>query len=368
MDPSADGHADIGIPLPRDSDRGEVKFIRKLGVADQRSAQPKLGLALGSGSARAWAHVGVIRALAEQGITPDCVSGCSMGAMVGAAFASGCIDKMETWARSLDRMRIVKLLDIGWPGSLVKGDRLLELFQGQFANGDFSDLLLPFAAVATDLASGQEVWLQEGSVADAVRASCTIPGLFEPVLHQGRYLVDGALVNPVPVSLCRALGADIVIAVNLGLAVSGQSARLNSGKPRTPPLKQRLLNALIPRHIESPAVPVDCDVQPSLLETFLGAIDIMQDRIAQSHLIAQPADVILTPQLAQIGMFEFHRAAQSIDEGYEAVERMLPEIREALAVSRQPLTMSACHGDDHGKSGPGSLATPLFRRKNHESA
>ncbi len=293
------------------------------------AARPRLGLALGSGSARGWCHLGVIRALLEHGIEPDCVAGCSMGAMVGAAYASGSLERIEAWARSLDWRRILKLLDIGWPSGLIKGNRLLELFQAEFLCADFSDLRLPFAAVATDLVSGEEVWLRQGGVAAAVRASCTIPGLFEPVWRDGRCLVDGGLVNPVPVSLCRALGAETIIAVNLGPEIGCRFTRLGEGP--APTLNQRLIGALFPRH---PANVVEevrpTTLQPSISETFLGAIDIMQDRIAQSHLAADPADAVVTPQLRDIGMFDYHRAAQAVDEGYRAVEEMLPAIRETL--------------------------------------
>jgi len=179
------------------------------------AARPKLGLALGSGSARGWAHVGIIRTLIENAIVPD-VAGCSMGAMIGAAFAAGRIEQLEAWALSLDGKGVFGLVDLGFRGGLIKGNRLLDFFHGKIAACQFSELALPFAAVATDLASGEEVWLREGKVSDAVRASCAVPGLFQPVLRDGRYLVDGSVVNPIPVSLCRAMGADIVIAVDLG--------------------------------------------------------------------------------------------------------------------------------------------------------
>ena len=178
--------------------------------------RPTLGIALGSGSARGWAHIGVLRALTEAGIAPDFVAGCSMGAMVGAAFAAGRIEELEAWALSLDWRRVVGLVDVGLRGGVFKGDRLLNIYQGQFVECPFSELSVPFAAVATDLATGQEVWLREGKVSDAVRASCTVPGLFRPVLRDGRYLIDGSVVNPIPVSLCRAMGAQVVIAVDLG--------------------------------------------------------------------------------------------------------------------------------------------------------
>ena len=159
--------------------------------------RPKLGIALGSGSARGWAHIGVLLALAEHGIVPDYIAGCSMGAMVGAACAAGRLEQLETWALSLDWKGVVGLLDLGLRGGLIKGDRLLNMFQGQFVECQFSELALPFAAVATELATGKEIWLREGKVSDAVRASCTVPGFFRPVWRDGRYVVDGSVVNPI---------------------------------------------------------------------------------------------------------------------------------------------------------------------------
>src|ERR1700674_1540050 len=178
--------------------------------------RPTLGIALGSGSARGWAHIGVLRALTEAGIAPDFVAGCSMGAMVGAAFAAGRIEELEAWALSLDWRRVVGLVDVGLRGGVIKGDRLLNIYQGQFVECPFSELSVPFAAVATDIATGQEVWLRDGKVSDAVRASCAVPGLFRPVLRDGRCLIDGSAGNPIPVSLCRAMGAQVVMAVDLG--------------------------------------------------------------------------------------------------------------------------------------------------------
>jgi NTE family protein len=291
-----------------------------------------LGLALGSGSARGWAHVGVLRALADEDIVPDLVAGCSMGAMIGASFAAGRIEQLEIWALALNWKGVVGLLDIGLRGGLIKGDRLLDFFHGQCAAGQFSELPLPFAAVATDLASGEEIWLRDGKVSDAVRASCTVPGLFQPVLHNGRYLVDGSIVNPVPVSLCRAMGADVVIAVNLG---SNRERRFVSGHGVAPnnPSRSRLISALLPwrgnggdilnHHAILPS--------PSMADTLLGAIEIMQEAIAQRRLAIEPPDVLLTPRLGFIGPFEYYRAALAIAEGRKAVAQMLPAIRIALA-------------------------------------
>ena len=257
-----------------------------------------------------------------------------MGAMVGAAYAAGRIEKLESWALSLDWKRIVKLLDVSLLGGLIKGERLLDFFHGQFVECQFSDLAVPFATVATDLASGREVWLREGKVADAVRASCTVPGLFKPALHEGRYLIDGSLVNPVPVSLCRAMGADVVIAVSLSSEICGRFMREHQDVSVPQDYQQRLMKMLLPRHRDEPDVANDADtsVPPAMLETVLGAIDIMQARIARSRLAGEPPDVLLTPHLGQMGSYEYHRAAPAIGEGRDAVERLLPSIGHALGV------------------------------------
>jgi len=286
--------------------------------------RPTVGIALGSGSARGWAHIGVLRALTEAGIAPDFVAGCSMGAMVGAAFAAGRIEQLEAWALSLDWKRVVGLADVGLRGGLIKGDRLLNLYQGQFVQCPFSELSVPFAAVATDIATGQEVWLRDGKVSDAVRASCTVPGLFRTVLRDGRYQNDGSVVNPIPVSLCRAMGAQVVIAVDLG-----------THRARRFPLESRQASTTKPRrgffNILGSSPPREVRPLPSITDTLLGAIDIMQERIAQARLVGEAPEVLLTPSLGHFGPFEYHRAALSIAAGREVVTEMLPAIRIALA-------------------------------------
>ena len=285
--------------------------------------RPKLGIALGSGSARGWAHIGVLRALAEQGIAPDFIAGCSMGAMVGAACAAGRIEELEAWALSLDWKGVVGLLDLGLRGGLIKGERLLNMFQGQFVQCQFSELALPFAAVATDLATGKELWLREGKVSDAVRASCTVPGLFQPVWRDGRYVVDGSVVNPIPVSLCRAMGAEVVIAVDLGSHMNRRFPRDSQEASKAGTQRRRLFNVLGPS--KRPGVP-----PPSIVDTLLGAIDVMQERIAQARLVSEPPEVLLTPRLGELGTFEYHRAALAIAEGHAVVAQNLPAIRAAL--------------------------------------
>jgi len=225
----------------------------------------------------------------------------------------------------LDWRRVVGLVDVGLRGGVFKGDRLLNIYQGQFVECPFSELSVPFAAVATDLATGQEVWLREGKVSDAVRASCTVPGLFRPVLRDGRYLIDGSVVNPIPVSLCRAMGAQVVIAVDLGTHKSRRFPLESQPASTAKSQRRGFFNIL------GSSPPPEVRPLPSITDTLLGAIDIMQERIAQARLVGEAPEVLLTPQLGQFGPFEYHRAALSIAAGREAVAQMLPVIQNALA-------------------------------------
>src|SRR3954469_1232092 len=184
-------------------------------LAGTLNRKPRIGLALGSGSSRGWAHIGAIRALEERGIKIDLICGTSIGALVGAVYASGQLDELEQWVTSLVWSKVWRLMDFSLKGGLIRGHRLFNLFRATFRDLEIGELATPFGAVATELNSGREIWLRSGKLLDVVRASCALPGLFTPVVHNGAVLVDGGLVNPVPVSMCRALGADLVIAVDL---------------------------------------------------------------------------------------------------------------------------------------------------------
>jgi NTE family protein len=284
----------------------------------------KLGIALGSGSARGWAHIGVLRALAEIGIKPDIVCGTSIGAFVGAAYADGDLERLEGWVRTLNWQEVVSFFDVGARGGLIKGDKLMGFFARHFVDRDVEQLPVPFACVATDLTSGREVWLREGSVVDAVRASIALPGLFSPLARDDRLLVDGGLVNPVPVSLARALGADLVIAVDLGSDVVGR--RFKPAEEAPVNWRQRFA-----QFFGAPgAAHVAGGEGPSLLDVVAGSINIMQVRIARSRLAGEPADVLLSPRLAHVGLFDYHRGEEAIEEGREAVRVMQPAILRAL--------------------------------------
>ena len=300
---------------------------------------PRLGLALGSGSARGWAHIGVLQALAEEGIRPDLVCGSSIGALVGAAYAGGELERFSDWVQGLGMRDVFGFMDFNITGGMLKGEKLIAFWRRNFADFDIENSPLPFGAVATDLHSGAEVWLRHGSMADAVRASIALPGLFTPVVRDdGRLLVDGGLVNPVPASLARAMGADIVIAVDLNADILGRHLRKPGANGAAKPSAEapeddedtagwlsRLQDgfaSLLPT--PDPArVPA-----PSLLEVVLASVNIMQVRITRSRMAGDPPEVVIAPQLAHLGLMDFYRAEEAIAEGQRAAEKTLPFLQQ----------------------------------------
>ncbi|WP_230968919.1 patatin-like phospholipase RssA [Nitrogeniibacter aestuarii] len=293
----------------------------------------KIGLALGSGAARGWAHIGVIRALRDEGIKPDVVAGCSIGAFVGAALATGNFDKLSAWIEKLGWQTVVSFLDVSFRGGLIKGDKIIAHFEREFVDMDFSETLLPFGCVATELQTGREIWFREGSVAKAVRASIALPGLFAPVIRDGRVLVDGGLVNPVPVSLCRAMGADVVLSVDLGSDIVGR-ARRRLHKPITDLSEEEAEKSWADRLLERLGLKNGAkeEVQPlpSMIDVLNTTINVMQVRIARSRMAGDPSDVNICPRVGQLGPMDYHRAAEAIAEGEAAVARVMPAIRYAL--------------------------------------
>jgi NTE family protein len=302
----------------------------------------RIGLALGSGSARGWAHIGVIRALRQAGIEPDIVCGTSIGAVVGAAYAAGKLETYEKWVRKLDRRKVVGYFDLSLRGGLIKARRVFEFLHAEILDRPIESLERPFAAVATDLRSGQEVWLRQGSLFDSLRASVALPGLVAPVKLEGRWLVDGGLVNPVPVSLCRTLGADVVIAVDLNTVLVSRRFRGQGKHPAAPSaslgsdtaeaeeekpekslqgtilsLTTELRQLLRREETESEEQP------PSIYEVLASCIDIMAVRITRSRMAGDPPELLITPRLEDFGLLDFDRAAEAIDEGKRAVSRAL---------------------------------------------
>lgn len=276
----------------------------------------------------------MLRALAAEGVVPGVICGCSIGAFVGAAAASGDLDKLTEWAEALKWQDVVSLLDVSLRGGLIKGEKLIQFFQRNFVDLEFAELPTRFACVATELSSGREVWLHEGSVSAAVRASIALPGLMTPVMYQGQVLVDGGLVNPVPVSLCRAMGADVVIAVDLGSDAVGRAWRHSAIEPA--PEEETEMgwsDKLLARFGLGSAGNGGGGVYaglPSLVTVLSSSINIMQVRIARSRLAGEPADVLISPRIGQLGLMDYHRAAEAIAEGEAAVARMRPLLHYAL--------------------------------------
>lgn len=310
------------------------------------TSKPLLALALGGGAARGWAHVGVIRALQARGIKPDMVCGTSIGALVGAAYASGELDRFEAWIKRLSVIDILAFMDVSLSGGLIKGEKLMGFFEKTFVDRSIESLALPFAAVACDLHTGTEVWLRDGSTADAVRASIALPGLLTPVHYRGKTLVDGGLVNPVPVSLARAMGADVVIAVDLNADLIGR--HLNEDEPDMAAGEQSgraveakggvselgwidLVQQQLQKRLSMPWVTFsgkDTPPVPSMFDVVASSINIMQVRITRSRMAGEPPDLVIVPKLANFGLMDFHRAERAIDEGRMAVERALDQINE----------------------------------------
>jgi len=291
------------------------------------SAKPKIGLALGGGSARGWAHIGIIEALAQQGIVPDVVCGTSIGALVGGFHVTGRLHTLKQWVLELDRREILRYLDINLlvGGGFIEGKRLIDFFREEhIGDAQIEALDITFGAVATNLASGQEIWLREGSILDAIRASIALPGFFTPVSKDEHWLVDGGLVNPVPVSLCRALGAEIIIAVNLNSDIVGRHLRKPSPRqhPELPSDEATLLDRWI-HQVRNKTNSVAAQIidtnrnNPGLFEVIAGSINIMQDRITRSRLADDQPDILLEPQLAHLGLLEFDRAEEAISIGYQ---------------------------------------------------
>jgi NTE family protein len=289
---------------------------------------PRIGLALGGGAARGWAHIGVIRALEAAGISPQVVCGTSIGALVGAAYAAGRLDDLEAWVRRLDWQAVSNLIDWRMAGGLMQGQKLVDFFRSQFQDAGIERLGRKFGCVATELTTGREVWLREGPVIDAVRASIALPGLLTPVARDGRLLVDGGLVNPVPVSLCRALGAEIVIAVDLNWDLIGRRAKADEiAAQASDSARNRLVEALFGRFRQRS---LDAAEMPSLVDVLLTSLNIMQVRITQSRLAGEPADVLVRPRLSGLVAMDFHRAPSAIAEGERAAGHAVAQLRELL--------------------------------------
>ncbi len=316
--------------------------------------RPRIGLALGAGAARGWAHIGVLDGLISAGIRPDVVAGCSIGALVGGAYVNGRLEALRDWVTGLSRWDVVRYFELNWSSSgWVNCDKLRADLVRHVVDEDqtIEGLPIRFATVATNLATGQEVWVDRGGVLEAIWASIALPGLFPPVPDAAHWLVDGGLVNPVPVSVCRMLRADVVVAVNLNRGVLGA----RRGSPWTPP---DLPDEVTTEEHEKPEPAGEGPmaflgevssvlrdraallwpggrsaggaVAPGTLDILATSLDIMQDRIVRSRMAGEPPDLLLAPRLWDIGILEFHRASEAIEVGRRAVDEALPRILDEL--------------------------------------
>lgn len=330
----------------------------------QQYRKPTLGLALGSGAARGWAHLGVLDVLEERGIRPDIVVGTSIGAVVGAAYAVGELDALDKWVEKLDRRELAGYFDLSLRGGFIKAVRVFNAMSRAIPDRPIEDMPILFAAVATDLVTGQELWLRKGSMYSALRASTALPGLISPSHVDGRWLVDGGLVNPVPVSVCRALGADLVIAVDLNTTLVGRrgtSGQRNTNDRRdaserrddeeqasTDEASEPESNDVKANGVSSRSVPTldsirsavqgfsadirqrllneDADApdeSPSIYDVVANSINIMQARVTRSRMAGDPPDLQIAPQLGDFGLLDFDKSKQAIAEGRRATEQAL---------------------------------------------
>ena len=302
------------------------------------TARPTIGIALGGGAARGWAHIGVLKSLIAAGLEPDIVAGTSIGAVAGACFVTGRLNALEDFACGLTRRRIFGFLDFNFAGSgLITGQRLSTRLEQHLQQFNIEQLERRFVAVATELGTGHEVWLNKGSLVNALKASFALPGIFRPVQINGRWLIDGALVNPIPVSVCRALGARIVIAVNLSNDVFSKGAVIHDQEPYATPAAapqsdgQELLgsNGRAAVHLLHRQIFGRSDA-PGMSAVMMDAINITQDRIARSRLAGDPPDILIAPKTGSIGLFDFHRGPEAIELGARATEKLIDEIKLAV--------------------------------------
>jgi NTE family protein len=312
----------------------------KVGLGAKR--KPVIGLALGGGSARGFAHIGILRALMAHGIVPNVVVGTSIGAVVAGAYAAGHLDELEEWARGLQPRNVFGYLDIRLNGSgLIGGTKLAAELEAYMGTTQIEELPVKYAAVATEVRTGHEIWLTRGRLIDAMRASYALPGIFSPVLVGDRWLVDGALVNPVPVSVARAFGAEIVIAANVSSDIFAHGTTVYAHGPSVVAPAEPALEAEAPRRGLRRLFSAERTMKreffgsatrPGISSVMVDAFNIMQDRITRARLAGDPPDLLISPRVGQIGWFDFHRADDLIMHGMRAAQRAIDSVQEAIHI------------------------------------
>ena len=317
-------------------------------------SRKKLGLALGCGASRGWAHIGIIEALEKAGIRIDFIAGCSVGAYIGAVYASGGIESLKKFLLKMDGKKIFSYVDVALSRSgILDGTRRVnELFSMHTGMTTFEELSIPVAMVATDLDRGEKVVLKSGNIIQALRATMSYPGLFSPVKMNGCWLVDGGLVDPVPVGVARAMGAEIVIAVDLNARIVSRTSKSPSadrGEVRQPnvsgppqdvpndrPIFTRTMFGyyeLIEKYLKmrkSPPHSEDASA-PDIIETITTSIEIMEERISRINLAVDHPDILIQPRLGELRMMNFDQVTHAIKEGYLGVEEKIQDIKIMLA-------------------------------------
>jgi NTE family protein len=282
-----------------------------------RQGKTPIALALGGGAARGWAHIGVLRALDEAGIEISMIAGTSIGALVGGCYLGGKLDQLEDFARSLTKRGIFSMLDLRFGGNgLFGGMKLDRRLREHLEELAIEDLPKPFISVCTEINTGHEIWLTRGSLITAMRASYALPGVFEPVECNGRTLVDGALVNPVPVAVCRSYEQPLVVAVNLHYDQFGRAAVIKHTAEAPHPGENE--NASPRRAAFSKRM----GITGVMMESF----NIIQDRISRARMAGDPPDIMLMPKIGHVGLAEFHRADEAIKLGYEETMARVTEL------------------------------------------
>jgi NTE family protein len=313
----------------------------------QQLARPSVGLALGGGAARGFAHIGVLQRLLENEILPDVIVGTSIGAVVGGCYAAKQLEALEAWSRKLTFRGMLGHLDISLSGSgLIGGRRLTKELTDALGDTKIESLPVRFAAIATEFANGHEIWLTHGRLVDALRASYSLPGIFPPVRVGGRWLLDGALVNPVPVSAARALGARVVIAVHLNSELPGRGTVISDAGSDESDELPAVAGKRGLREFLSGATSLRRQVfgnrdNPGIPTVMIEAFNIMQDRITRSRMAGDPPDVLITPRVGNVGWFDFHRAEEAIQLGREAADKLMPSIIEAISALSVPAVASS---------------------------
>jgi NTE family protein len=334
---------------------------------DARRRRQSVAIVLGAGAARGWSHIGAIQELVAMGVTPNIVVGASAGAVVGGCFAAGRLEQLEAFTRSLTKRRVFGLMDVSFNGGgLIGGNRLRVRLEESLGGMNIEDLPIRFASVATEVGTGHEIWLKQGPLVDAMRASYALPGIFEPVRWGGRWLMDGALVNPVPVNVARAMGADVVIAINIASDV------LTKGTAIQDP--QHFIEEMASEVAETASAAKSGGLMsglsrgaaglfrrqlagggggaPGIATVMADAFNITQDRIMRSRLAGDPPDVLITARMTKIGLFEFHRADELIALGREAARKAIDELREHvdLAPPAKALPAAAAPAELHSEA------------------